>query len=73
MKLSPLETISMRGHILFSGENKENISKCRLLNAIKRLMQKYVRLTDTRINEKVYREIDQSVYEKKTCTSTSHN
>ena len=30
-KLSPLETICMKCHILFSGKYKKNISKCRLL------------------------------------------
>ena len=32
--LNPLETISMKCQILFSGENKTNISLCRLLKIL---------------------------------------
>ena len=37
-KLSPKETICMKCHILFSGKNKKNISKCRLLKILPRVL-----------------------------------
>ena len=37
-KLSPEETICMKYQILFSGKNKKNISKCRLLKILPRVL-----------------------------------
>ena len=37
-KLSPKETICMKCQILFSGKNKKNISKCRLLKILPRVL-----------------------------------
>ena len=37
-KLSPEETICMQCQILFSGKNKKNISKCRLLKILPRVL-----------------------------------
>ena len=37
-KLSPLETISMKCQILFSGKNKKTISLCRLLKILPRVL-----------------------------------
>ena len=37
-KLSPKETICMKCHILFSEKNKKNISKCRLLKILPRVL-----------------------------------
>ena len=37
-KLSPMETICMKCQNLFSGKNKKNISKCRLLKILPRVL-----------------------------------
>ena len=37
-KLSAMETICMKGQSLFSGKNKKNISACRLLKILPRVL-----------------------------------
>ena len=44
-KLSPMETTCMKCQSLFSGQNKKNISKCRLLKFLPSMLSVYNYLT----------------------------
>ena len=50
-KLSPFETVCMKRLILFFGKNKKNISKCRLLKILPRVLNLRVTITRQCIQE----------------------